>query len=303
MKTAPTCGTTRPVRSGISLVELLVVISLIAVLLGLLMAGVQMVRQRAREVQVRNDIQQLTVAVQQFKTKHHVSYMPSMIVLREDGAYGTHANATVAALERRSAGDLRRIWPRLQTQVDWNQDGVITTGDAGSFILEGDQCLVFFLGGAQINRACVGFSTSPANPMGTGTREAPLFDFPTNRLQLLAHASTGNSPFLSFIDTYGTQPYLYMASRQGNDFNATSDCPSAGVMPYRENLPSVLKYHNRDSFQIISAGSDRLFGPGGAWDARTGDPYVNAQPSPPNAAFNGKDDFSNFHGARLGTGQ
>jgi type II secretory pathway pseudopilin PulG len=297
----------RRVRAGISLVELLVVISLIAVLLGLLMAGVQMVRQRAREVQVRNDIQQLTVAVQQFKTKHHVSYMPSMIVLREDGAYGTHANATVAALERRSAGDLRRIWPRLQPQVDWNQNGVIDPGDAGSFILEGDQCLVFFLGGAQVNGACVGFSTSPLNPMGTGTREAPSFDFPTNRLQPLAHASTGNSPFLSFIDTYGTQPYLYMASRQGNDYidplRPNGDCPSAGVLPYRENLPSVLKYHNRDSFQIVCAGSDRLFGPGGAWDAGTGAPYVNAQPSPPNAAFNGRDDFSNFHGSRLGSGQ
>ena len=58
------------------------------------------------------------------------------------------------------------------------------------------------------------------------------------------------------------------------------------------------QYWNPRSFQIISAGPDKAFGPGGI-------PDVNGVPAlwgPGNPAVGaGEDDLSNFHDARLGT--
>jgi len=308
---------------GFTLIELLVVITIIAVLVGLLTAAAQATRQRMRELQIRNDISQLSTSVQSWKTKHEMPYLPSRIVLREDGMYGTHATSAVATLEAQSIPVLKRIFPRLDTPQlaaargnnppflghDWNQDGVITAGDNGAFVLEGDQCLVFFLGGAQVNGATVGFSTNKAYPMSaTGQREPPVFEFPTSRLQFVAHPQSATSPlfpngapFLSFMDANRDRPYLYFSARQGNDY--TSDCPSSQqwtgvgtpVIPYSE--ATVARFINRDGFQIICAGADRTFGTGGTWDAATGAPYVNNTNSP------GRDDFANFHPLRLGAGQ
>lgn len=303
---------------GFTLIELLVVIAIIAVLVGLLTAAAQATRQRMRELQIRNDISQLSTAVQSWKTKYEMPYLPSRIVLREDGMYGTHANLAVRALENQSIQVLKRIFPRLDTPQlaaargnnppflghDWNQDGVITAGDNGAFVLEGDQCLVFFLGGAQLNGAPPGFSTNKAYPMRMSAaeqRDPPVFEFPTARLQIVPHPQSGNAPFLSFMDANRDRPYLYFSARQGNDY--TPDCPSSQqwtgvgtpVSPYREVM--VARFINRDGFQIICAGADRTFGVGGAWDAATGAPYVNTPNNP------GRDDFANFHPLRLGAGQ
>jgi prepilin-type N-terminal cleavage/methylation domain-containing protein len=340
MRITPPCRAHGPIgnpksphRRGYTLIELLVVIAIIAVLVGLLGAGAQAIRQRMREVSVRHDMTQLQTSIQKWKGTYEMPYMPSFIVLREDGLYGTHPTPAVAAMENQSIAVLKRIFPRLDTPQlaaargnvppflghDWNQDGVITSGNNGVFILEGDQCLVFFLGGAQINGTCMGFSTNKAYPMAmTGNRQSPIFEFPTPRLQLVAHpASTALSgtisPFLSFMDNGRDRPYLYFASRNGNDY--TSDCPSSGqtdpvgpwtatgnpVVPYRE--AAVAKFYNRDGFQIICAGSDKQFGSPAVlaafqvWDARTGAPYVN------NSADPGRDDITNFHSVRLGSGQ
>lgn len=283
-------------RSGISLVEILIVISIISVLLGLLLVGISGARVKVREVSIRSDISQLAAAVNEFKSKNQITHLPSRIVLREDMLYGTHALPPVAALERESNAYLRRLWPRLQSApIDWNQDGAITPGDAGSFILEGDQCLVFFLGGAQVNGTVIGFSTSVSNPMlPTGQRHPPFFEFKADRLQYVPHPQSGNAPFLSFMDGYREMPYIYFSTRSRNDYRY--DCPSFNVLPYAEaSLPS--KFHSPDGFQIICAGSDRNFGAGGPWDAATGAPYVNIANSP------GRDDFANFHNARLGSGR
>ena len=91
-----------------------------------------------------------------------------------------------------------------------------------------------------------------------------------------------------------------------------SDCQSAapnGVWPYAQvQLNSSTNtyqwtYYRADSFQIITAGADNIFGPGGnAATATTNGQYwspanaVNIRPT-------GKDDQSNFHGAQLGVSQ
>ncbi|MFL5340580.1 MAG: hypothetical protein ACJ8F7_10560, partial [Gemmataceae bacterium] len=99
----------------------------------------------------------------------------------------------------------------------------------------------------------------------------------------------------------------------GNDYNiapdklvpnVAGDCPSfyaltaGGFLPYIEVFdnsvnPPIIKFVNRDSFQIISAGPDGNFGPGANnWTAASG--YTVGSP--------GADDFSNFHPMALGNG-
>jgi hypothetical protein len=141
--------------------------------------------------------------------------------------------------------------------VDWNQNGVYDT----AVVLEGDQCLVFFLGGIPIaytptSRGALsnlppqvqGFSTNPKNPadlLSTADRIGPFFEFQTDRLvSLQVSAGLLRSPFnYSYLDRYGTSdglgnlvsgvPLAYFSSyKQANGYNrylllsGVSDCPS-----------------------------------------------------------------------------
>lgn len=57
-------------RSGLTLVELIVVLTIIAVLLGLLFPAVQIVREKARETVCKNNVYQINLAVLQFQEVH-----------------------------------------------------------------------------------------------------------------------------------------------------------------------------------------------------------------------------------------
>src|SRR5207248_1531508 len=100
-----------------------------------------------------------------------------------------------------------------------------------SVVLEGEECLVFFLGGIQTTNPpnCVGFSTDPFNPAslpvpGSGeTRKGPYFNFKANRLVL-----GPSGKFLMYNDPYGT-PYAYYSSyklKNGYSRYGTNDCPT-----------------------------------------------------------------------------
>src|SRR6266568_3238186 len=196
----------RSARPGFTLVELLVVIAIIAVLISLTAAAVFRVRERATELQVRNDITQLQTSIQAFCSKNSIDFIPSRIILREDGRYGDNPNPSLRADEVASEAYLKRLWPRMQSAAytgnpqpnsrvalpstnfhDWNGSG--TYEQDRFFILEGDQCLVFFLGGINVNGANQGFGVNKAYPANvnptliaasvpTSKTEAPFFDFP-----------------------------------------------------------------------------------------------------------------------------
>jgi type II secretory pathway pseudopilin PulG len=323
-------------RLAFTLVELLVVMTIIIVLMGLSLAGVQRIRSKARELKVRSDISQLEAAIASFKTNYQVAYIPSRIVLREDGMYGTNADPIIRAWEQQSIVYLKKVWPRLATPltpgfagIDWNNDNKITVGDAGAWVLEGDQCLVFFLGGAQQNQGgavgCLGFSTDPRNPMSQqARRSSPNADFTSDRLAVLPNGGYKyrSDQFATFLDPFST-PYAYFSSTYGNDYDynwkasnqQVWDCDSFGgvfqlvpypntgtfsIVPYFDsNLAPNVIFYNRDGFQIICAGKNKLFGAGGGWSIAQGYSTANAitgQPEP------GIDDFSNFHAMNMGSG-
>jgi hypothetical protein len=272
------------------------------------------------EVKVKNDIQWLTDAVGAFQTKFNVPYMPSRIRLCEKYQDYDLANP----LDRDSAEFLTRVWPRLHHSdpdnatypwtygrtpelartrwIDWNGDGVNNAKgmqNGGAWTLEGDQCLVFFLGGITWGKLCLGFSTVPFDPaQGGGARSGPFYDFSPGQL-----VDFHDDPFRSCLDRHGGKPYAYFSAYKAvNGYNryfqalADSDCSKLGVWPYATSLGSTPKYLNPRSFQIISAGADHEFGRGSPLPG--GPVWTPATASDIDAP--GRDDQSNFYDKLLG---
>jgi general secretion pathway protein G len=306
-------------RSGFTLIELLVVILIITLLISLTAAGVFKALNRVADVQNVREISDLQTGIVNFQQKYKVEYIPSRIRLLDSGAYDTTLNASGqpnTPLDYDSAAYLSRVWHNLTFPIDWNNNGV-TTDDV---TLEGDQCLVFFLGGIQNTTGtfdCLGFSTNSKNPMTlTGDHIPPFFDFKSERLTTKFH--TANTYF-SYLDAYGKQPFAYFSSyKRANGYNRYfvpststtpppnpfSDCNTLGVWPYSDGI----KYQNAETFQIISAGRDGFFGQGSnltlatlpTWTPASADQSTalpNVAGTAPKAGF---DDMANFFDRMLG---
>lgn len=203
------------------------------------------------------------------------------------------------SLDQDSLKILVRMFPRLDRETDLDWSG----GDPAfrCVVLQGDQCLVFFLGGLPVpgERKIAGFSKDPHNPAATADREAPLFPFAPERL-VRRH---GNA-FYSYLDTYELQPYAYFSAySQDHGYNRyftdyrDSDCAGLGVWPYASKIYRP-KYHNPQTIQILSAGADGRFGAGTIFPEGQGRPWSADASSAlePEA----RDDLSNFHPGPLG---
>jgi prepilin-type N-terminal cleavage/methylation domain-containing protein len=316
-------------RGGFTLIELIVVILIILILAGLIGAGVLKFMALAPQLQTTNEISQLAVACEAFKTKYKV-YPPSAMLL-SNNPKSYQLNATTQAYYTY----LTAIWPRIDiTLTNWGNGGT-------DIILEGDQCLVFFLQGPGGTSGGVGFSTNPQNPTlapqaAQEARAGPFFpSFTTSRLRAFAHTAVNNTTalpaFPSFADPYATPAkfsvYAYFSSgRTANGYSF--DCPTLAVGPYYQLSGTVPRFYNPNTIQIVSAGADFVFGPGGIpippatapgggiWPGgpnakyylpSNGLPSANANsntpPNPQGFIGNGFDDLSNFASGFLGVGQ
>jgi general secretion pathway protein G len=350
----------RPVRAGFTLVELLVVVVVIGILVALLVPAVMGGIRRARDAQTSAEIQTIAQSLQSFKTKYG-DFPPSRIILMENGFYDTSNTTRLSAitsgtwfgtaptmngtditygeLAARSVRYLRKFFPRANlsttgavfpaastTWYDFNGDGAFQTGRP--ILLEGHECLVFFLGGIP-NRnpdgttsGMGGFSNNPANPFKNETaepspRQRPFFEFKAERFldedgdgiagytDPLATGSEAR-PYIYF-SSYGTNSYdpndANTASGEetgtGRDFSngsVTKSSPSPN--PYATSLPvpatGGAKFINPDTYQIISAGRDRNYGPGGRYDANSTAERLPVDGANIEAVNAGKDNLSNF---------
>lgn len=273
-------------RAGFTLVELLVSISIIALLIGLLVPAIQSARRTALIRQVATDIGGLEAGLTDFKAQFG-DYPPSQITLQP-------ANET---WDPRSRAIIRKFWPQFD----------FTSGGGAAWTTElrltGPECLVFFLGGipeVNVNDpnnpewtfSLQGFSKNPATPFSPtgGSRIGPFFEFRTERLR---HPNAPNHPnsldplpvsapgWFRYVDTLSGQnaPYIYLSSYDGRGYSiedldadgdpmTTNDRWMAGIYATGTTSQSG---HNPKTFQIISPGIDGEYGPGGLYNPASAD--------------------------------
>ena len=216
--------------------------------------------------------------------------------------------------------------------------GFVQGQDApGAVTLEGDQCLVFFLGGIPgTGPSCLGFAADPKNPANPSSadRIGPFFEFTTSRLVALRAGIVtpwaGANTYYSYADTFSSTdgqgtllagaPYAYFSCykvRNGynryNNFTppgtytpaipfGVSDCyTTLTVSPY---LQTTSQWQKPTSFQILSAGADGFFGNAGGTSAALWGgiwtPQTAATVYPQGSS--GYDDQANFTSGLLGAG-
>ena len=258
-------------RTAFSLVEVMVVIAILAVLASLLLAGVLGGWESARRLEALGEIVELERAVALFKHERGVDHLPSRLKLaRKAGQSDDDTRAFLSQLFRHP-----------QFMKTWETVGIVWNSDAGDgpVDLQGDQCLVFLLVGAQVGGQPIGFDYDGPNPAVGGKK---YFSFKAGRLRTRA-----NQVYLSYYDSWNQTPFAYFSSGPGGHAYR-DDCAALGVRPY--GRPGA--FLNPTSYQIISAGPDGVFGDqGSAWTPVTG-PTVY----PPGTK--GRDDQANFQGNR-----
>ncbi len=279
----------RAKRGAFTLVELLVVILILVILVSLTAASVMKFFYEGPKTKVASELHQFDVAFQQLFIEYDkVNYVPSYLVLREDNNYNLSNPAELASVNflKRMFGKNLSLSPA--TPIDWNGNGVPDVGKR--FVLEGKHCLVFFLGGIPsppgAPNGCLGFSTNPLNPATIGgTRRGPFYtQFDPSRLVRDANG------FFYYADAWTPkigqppQPYAFfsaygVAGGYKNSWGlldqANLGAPLLGDNPsllYSPAPPAALApytgpggWANNNTWQIISAGKDNLFGTGGAW--------------------------------------
>jgi prepilin-type N-terminal cleavage/methylation domain-containing protein len=118
----------RPARTAFTLVELLVVIAIIAVLMGLVLSGVQGVREAGRRANCQSNMRQLVLGVHNYESARK-QFPPSML----------HTPGTTFTSNNGSWSILGRILPYLEENVTavrvnletaWD-DGFTATGTPG----------------------------------------------------------------------------------------------------------------------------------------------------------------------------
>lgn len=142
---------------------------------------------------------------------------------------------------------------------------------------------------------------APRNPtLPGGTRKGPYFEFKTDRL--IPAPSVTDARFAAYGDpiSAGKSAYLYLSSYGGEGYRdldrGTSYSPNEYA--YRQGVSLTapytdIPYYLKDQFQIISAGADMDYGPGG--------PYLpaNADSQLSGTRLKEQDNLTNFHSGQL----
>jgi prepilin-type N-terminal cleavage/methylation domain-containing protein len=262
-------------RAGFTLVEALVVVAILAILFGMTTAAVMQALTKAEDARVLIEIKQLEAAIAAWKSEYSASFLPSTMALRKNLYFDT-----TDRLQARSKEVLSQLYPRMQfpstndstIRINWT-----TSGNAQTLLqLDPAECFVFFLGGRFNGIGLDGWSKHPTDPWnGAGTRVKPFFEFSPERIKVRP-----GREFPVFLDPYRekgsnqAQPYIYFTSyKSGNDYSDLDYYQfgyQIGTQTYRDRVrPFVdpnsastgsLRFYNPNSFQIVSAGRDGLFG-------------------------------------------
>ena len=303
-------------RRGFTLVEVLVVILIIAILMALLLPAINAAVIAAKNAQVAAEENNLQTALADFKNKYG-EYPPSRIILYNPSAgaapYAVVADPSgwptgdthVADLNQRTVRAMRKYFPKAQSYFPTSGTAVSPDrlvdelDDAtanGYVILQGDECLVFFLGGMPVltgsstptsaqthglTLAVTGFFKDPVNPFLSTTnvastnalynsvstnRTVPLFEFAPQRL-----IDLDGDGFASYVDPLsasntlsGMRPYAYFSAYGNNGYDPndynwydnTQATPVAELDDRQPGLADVLRELRRQQRGRHQPGRD-----------------------------------------------
>ena len=272
-------------RSAFTLIELMVVITIIALLMALVLPAIQKVRIGARRAQTGADISQLSAAAASFKQEFKF-YPPSELIVvnpttgaltampfRIPTNYPSGPAVTLVQAQEQASFDIyRKMYPRWSGGAAGTPTGFVNGGTN----LSGIQCLFYF-------------TTGPGN---TGWAiDAPIPPSPAANAKKGPYFEYGGQPLATpymYNDAFGI-PYAYFASGLGGKYPDPTTYPGVTQFAVINPFLSANKYVNSDSVQIISAGADKTFGPGGNWAPGSG-AYAEAAI--------GADDMANFYGGK-----
>ena len=221
-------------RTAFTLIELLVVIAIIIILASLTLVVVSRIWQRVEVQRTTVEISKLSEACEQFKSTFG-RYPRARILLVEGngslgsgyGPYLASGVPGVAQLAAESVEYLQAIFPGIVLDGsfihDWNGNGVSNE----FFLLEGEEALVFWLGGMRYgtinfadpvnglaNRsAALGFNTNKQTPTvnSTGTRLGPFYEgFTADRMMY-----TYFNPALNGLPRWNADPAAGPAGPSG----------------------------------------------------------------------------------------
>ncbi|MFO0845995.1 MAG: prepilin-type N-terminal cleavage/methylation domain-containing protein [Gemmataceae bacterium] len=285
-------------RPGYTFIELMMVVAIIALLVALLLGGINKVVQLQSRTETTSDIMQMAKSLQVAKIEYnHVEYLPSRLRLWKDSAKYTDPAAD--AVTKATANVLRSMFGKRIFHVANNVSNKFAGwGVPDGTELKGAECLVFYLGGMPdtVNKKCNGFSTDALDPTKVGgERKGPYYAFKSSRLV------TGPSgTYFMYLDPYGS-PYAYFGAYTAGEYAPTAIYGASQVNTDNSNLgltdayfdtASPKRWMSPNTFQIISAGRNKAFGSGGKVIVSTNSPGRTDEDS--------SDNLTNFSQTELG---
>ena len=258
-------------RSGFTLIELLVVMAIIVVMVALLMAGLNAARQSQKRTEVRLEIEQISQASSIF-----ASQMATVPPLSGGGNGGKfrlctrYTDNSGNSLPWPEVQALKDLWPSM----DLTDNGLRFPNTSISIFpdspheLDGNQALFFFLTGGSEYTNFSGFATSPRRPFTpplagntAEKRKGPWFQ----PRSLDRFVSKGGTIDGHYRDSWGI-PYACLGYLQSARGYPAVTC--FGVSPFID--PTTNKPIKPNSIQVVSAGPDKTFGPGGDYQPGQG---------------------------------
>lgn len=257
---------TRARRLGFTLVELLVVITIIGILAGLALVALQGVPGAVRNTAVKMELTQIGQALDLYKQERG-SYPPdgtSLLTANTDRTAAINRHLNVLFPQRSATLDTpTNDATRLQAMIDAGYVSNLghTTNDYQLYQIDPTEAYVIFL---------MGFSPNIELPLtGTGERN-PMFEFDQTRL-----SDPDGDGWWSYKPAYHDSEIVYFnaksyaTSSSGTitgistvDFSTISGSLASGIArPYATVGPNgSIQWVNDNTFQLMSAGSDADFG-------------------------------------------
>jgi prepilin-type N-terminal cleavage/methylation domain-containing protein len=292
-------------RSGFTLVELLIVIVIIGILASFLIPAINGSIRAARDAECVSDIAaNLGAGMTSFKAKLGLE-PPSFFVVPEDSDLwdndwsASNPVAGITDAHRRSArAIIRQLWPDFDFlyggttaapgRLDINGDG----DDTDFLVLNGAECLVFFLGGlpervdtdsdgSLDSWATIGFSNNPQLPFARGGSRTTQFAtlYPARLVDIDIQMGNPDEAMPELCDPYPNQqvPYQYLAGYETgsrpngiDDTFGTADDELIAQPVGLEIAYSLMTNSSGNVYvsggQVISPGQDGDFGQGGPYN-------------------------------------